>query len=211
MKKVVLLVLIFICILSMTSCIGRNWVLLDTYKEGYSYLYGERDDNINNYSSKLQEVKYANEFLPALDELSGYTNISYSYQLSMDCLFKIPFFCSDAISLFVEYPEDIYEQKKEEVLAFYKFLKEPYIRDDGILESPLAEFQYNGYQFKTAMKEGYTAPKFFMLIGYNDEINRIVYCYYSNIDHDYIAESGEDYLQEMIYFMDTRFYWNDIE
>ena len=60
------------------------------------------------------------------------------------------------------------------------------------------------------MKEGYTAPKFFILVGYNDEINRIAYCYYSNIDHDYIAESGDDHLQQMIHFMDTRFYWNDI-
>lgn len=211
MKKVILLLLVFICIFSMTSCIGRDWVLLDTYKEGYSYLYGERDDNIGNYSCKLEEVKYANEFLPELNELSGYTNIAYSYQLSMECLFKIPFFCSDAISLFVEYPEDIYKQKKEEVLASYEFLKESYIRDNGILESPLAEFEYKGYHFQTAMKEGYTAPKYFILIGYSDETNRIVYCYYSNFDHDYIAESGEDHLQEMIYFMDTRFYWNDME
>ena len=211
MKKVVLLMFIFICVFSMTSCIGRDWVLLDTYKEGYSYLYGERDDNISNYSSKLEEVKYANEFLPELNELSGYTNISYSYQLSMECLFKIPFFCSDAISLFVEYPEDIYEQKKEEVLSSYEFLKEPCIRDDGKLESPLPEFEYKGYHFQTSIIESYPTPEFFVLIGYNDEANRIAYCYHSNIDYDIIAESGEDYLQKMIYFMDTRFYWNDIE
>ena len=97
MKKVVLLMFVFIYVFSMTSCIGRDWVLIDTYKEGYSYLYGARDDNISNYSSKLEEVKYANEFMPELNELSGYINISCSYQLSMDCLFKIPFFCSDAI------------------------------------------------------------------------------------------------------------------
>jgi hypothetical protein len=170
------------------------------------------DDEIENYPDVIAEVKYASDFLPALSDLSDYTNIRYSYrERYYGFLFFLPMFVSEGVTLFVEYPEDIYEQKKAETLANYEFTSEEIYDGDGNLKSPLSHFEYKGYSFQADINEEMESTvKSFMLVGYNDETNKIVYCYFYDFDLDVLAWSGEDPLTAMHRFMDGSFYWNDI-
>jgi hypothetical protein len=171
------------------------------------------DDEIENYPDVIAEVKYASDFLPALSDLSDYTNIRYSYRKRYyGLLFFLPMFVSEGVTLFVEYPEDIYEQKKAETLANYEFIAEEIYDDDGDLKSPLAQFEYKGYSFQADINEETVyAVKSFVLVGHNDETNKIAYCYFYDFDLDVLAWSGEDPLTAMHRFMDGSFYWNDAE
>ena len=54
------------------------------------------------------------------------------------------------------------------------------------------------------------AVKSFVLVGYNDQANKLAYCYFYDFDIDALAWSREDPLTAMHEFMDGSFYWNDI-
>ena len=203
-KKIALLLMILTIPLSMTSCKKHDIENIGTI----SII----DDEIENYPDVIAEVKYASDFLPALSDLSDYTNIRYSYrERYYGLLFFLPMFVSEDVTLFVEYPEDIYEQKKAETLANYEFITEEIYDSDGDLKSPLAQFEYTGYSFQADINEEMVfAVKSFVLVGYNDQANKIAYCYFYDFDLDVLAWSGEDPLTAMHEFMDEYFYWNDI-
>jgi len=79
------------------------------------------------------------------------------------------------------------------------------------LTSPLAKFEYKGYNFQADVNEnyGYCQIQSFILIGYNDETHKIAYCYFYDPDIDYLATDEEDPLNEMHKFMSEKFFWND--
>lgn len=206
MKKVRIIALLFIILclaLSMTSCAK--------FRVNDIFSCSIIDYNIENYAETVANVKFANEFMPELSELSGYTDISYSHlQTHIGITFFLPMFEANGIALWVEYPDDIYEQKKEEVLTSYDFIeKETY--DGELLITPLANFEYNGYDFRADVNEEYRSCRSFALIGCNDEANRIVYCYYFDPDNDYIANSQLTVALEMNAFINSYFEWNDIK
>ena len=203
-KKIALLLMILTIPLCMTSCKKYDIENIGTI----SII----DDEIENYPDVIAEVEYASDFLPALSDLSDYTNIRYSYRKRYySLLFFLPMFVSEDVTLFVEYPEDIYEQKKAETLANYEFITEEIYDSDGDLTSPLAQFEYKGYSFQADINEEMVfAVKSFVLVGYNDQANKLAYCYFYDFDLDVLARSGEDPLTAMHEFMDEHFYWNDI-
>lgn len=203
-KKIALLLMVLTIPLSMTSCKKYDIENIGTF----SIL----DCEIENYPDVIAEVKYASDFLPALSDLSDYTNIRYSYRKRYyGLLFFLPMFVSEGVTLFVEYPEDIYEQKKAETLANYEFITEETYNYDGDLKSPLAQFEYKGYSFQADINEEMVyAVKSFVLVGYNDQANKLAYCYFYDFDIDALAWSREDPLTAMHEFMDGSFYWNDI-
>lgn len=206
MKKVRIIALLFIILclaLSMTSCAK--------FRVNDIFSCSIIDYNIENYAETVANVKFANEFMPELSELSGYTDISYSHlQTHIGITFFLLMFEANGIALWVEYPDDIYEQKKEEVLTSYDFIeKETY--DGEHLITPLANFEYNGYDFRADVNEEYRSCRSFALIGCNDEANRIVYCYYFDPDNDYIANSQLTVALEMNAFINSYFEWNDIK
>lgn len=204
LKKIALLLMVLTIPLSMTSCKKH-----DIENIGIISIL---DDEMENYPNVVAEVKYASDFMPALSDLSDYTNIRYSYrERYYGLLFFLPMFVSEGVTLFVEYPEDIYEQKKAETLANYEFITEETYNYDGDLTSPLAQFEYKGYSFQADINEEMVyAVKSFVLVGYNDQANKIAYCYFYDFDIDLLAWSGEDPLTAMHEFMDEHFYWNDI-
>ena len=208
LKKIALLLMVLTIPLSMTSC-KTSCKKYDIENIGTISIL---DYEIENYPDVIAEVKYASDFLPALSDLSEYTNIRYSYrERYYGLLFFLPMFVSEDVTLFVEYPEDIYEQKKAETLANYEFITEEIYDSDGDLKSPLAQFEYKGYSFQADINEETVyAVKSFVLVGYNDQANKIAYCYFYDFDLDVLAWSGEDPLTAMHKFMDEHFYWNDI-
>ena len=204
LKKILVLFLIVTLALSMTACTKIR--INDLFS------ISTIDCEIENYNDRVSDIGYANDYMPNLSELNGYTGISYSHKYTLAGLtFLLPMFATDGITLFVEYPEDVYEQKKEEVLANYDFITKEIYDRDGYLISPLAKFEYKGYNFQADVNENYSfCPiKSFILIGYNDETRKISYCYFYDPDIDYIATDEEDPLNEMHKFMSEKFSWND--
>ena len=205
LKKIALLLMVLTIPLSMTSC--KNVRVEDIHT--ISIINCEMED----YGDAIADVEYASEFMPALSDLSEYTNISYSYKDTISGLILLlPMFEICGITLFVEYPEDIYEQKKAETLAKYEFISEETYEYYEHLQAPLPQFEYKGYTFQADTNEEKTgdALKSFVLVGYNDETNKIAYCYFYDFDIDLWPVEG-DYITAMRQFMDENFYWNDVE
>ena len=204
LKKIALLLMVLTIPLSMTSC--KNVRVEDIHT--ISIINCEMED----YDDAIADVEYASEFMPALSDLSEYTNISYSYKDTISGLILLlPMFEICGITLFVEYSEDIYEQKKAETLAKYEFISEETYEYYEHLQAPLPQFEYKGYTFQADTNEEKTgdALKSFVLVGYNDETNKIAYCYFYDFDIDLWPVEG-DYITAMRQFMDEHFYWNDV-
>ncbi len=205
MRKVLAVFLCLIMLFALTSC-GK-------VKRIEPFVWGFSNDNIDNYEKNRTEIEYASDYLPSLDELNGYTAISYSYQHT-----QMVFFDIYSVALFVEYPADIYEEKKLEVLSSYAFLEETKISKDGeSYQSAPARFEYGEYAFQTSVNSNvgiYTnsSCKSFAFIGVNDDKNRIAYCYTYDFDLDTFGsieryESEQDMIKQ---YIDNFYDWNDL-
>lgn len=178
-------------------------------------LYIRTDCNIDNYETICEEVKFARRFLPMLTDLGDYSDISYSHKSSDQFFMEY-----DAIYLCVEYTEDNYVQKKQEVLSSYDFLDAAIVstRDEleGYYISPLSEFDYKGYSFLTSVDEDLViygsqwSSRSFAFVGYNDEYCRLTYCYFLDEDAEWVLEPTDNPEVAMIKFMDEHFLWNEI-
>jgi hypothetical protein len=192
-------------IFSLTAC--------GNIKEVEPFIWGFSNHNIDKYEKKRTEIKYASDYMPALDELDGYTDISYSYQYT-----NLIFFDSYTMALFVEYPDNVYEEKKTKALTSYEFLEETWISKDGeSYQSAPAKFEYGGYDFQTSANLNISnynncAWKSFAFIGVNDDENRIAYCYFYDFDLDTFGSiNNYSSEQEMITdFINEYFDWNDL-
>lgn len=175
---------------------------------GWEWWEGDEtiDVNIENYEQKREDVEFASEFLPTLEELSDFTDISYSYKKT-----DIMFYTKETIVLFVEYDSGSYENKKDEMLSSYEILQEPYLSADGDYLTPPKDFCYNGYQFFTCINTTeYYRCKSVLFIGYNDQTCRLAYCYFWDSDRE-IMFSADEYTDEsMPNFMNQYFEWNEI-
>lgn len=199
MKKFwkVLLIIVLVPALLFGGCV---YLLVGTSDRVYT--------NINRYEQDLKVIGNAVNFMPALDTLSGYANIEYTYRVR--CYSKLVGFYSDAYALFVTYDDAQYEEKKQTALESYEFLQEPVMRSSDTYELPVTEFTYQDYTMKVVPDEEYIdfcACKSFMLLGFNDEKHTIAYLYYYDFDIDFIAEEGEDLEEEMRDFVDIAFAW----
>ncbi len=102
MKKFwkVLLIIVLVPALLFGGCV---YLLVGTSDRVYT--------NINRYEQDLQVIGNAVNFMPALDTLSGYANIEYTYRVR--CYSKLVGFYSDAYALFVTYDDAQYEEKSK--------------------------------------------------------------------------------------------------
>ena len=209
-KRICSLLVSLLFVLSVTACTKYEW---SPFPISIGMIYCDIDD----YDKKLEKIPYASDYMPNIEELEEYADISYSYRKEVTgALPLLPLFESHGITLFVKYSEDNYEQKKTEVLAKYDFIEEDIYDDgNGRLISPLADFEYKGYRFRADTFDEYDptlmACKSFILVGYNDAEHKIAYCYFYDFDNDYIAASNENSLEKMHWFMDEYFHWNDVE
>ena len=205
MKKLVSIILCLIMLFTLTSC-GK-------VKRVEPLVWGFSNHNINNYEKKREKIEYASDYLPPLDELNGYADISYSYQYTYMLVFEVYSF-----AIFLEYPADIYEKKKLEVLSSYDFLEETIISKDGqSYQSPPAKFEYGEYILQTSVNSNVGSYnnsfcKSFAFIGVNDNKNRIVYCYTYDFDLDTFGsieryESEQDMITQ---YIDDFYDWNDL-
>ena len=201
MKLFLKIILTFLAVLVISA--GGFWFLMFG-----TYQHIDRD--LEDYSTHVQSIRNAADFMPELDSLGAYTDIQYAYKEK--CYSRLIGFYSDGLSLFVTYDAEQYCCAKETALSGYAFLEEPVKGYNETYELPIEEFQYNGYTIKV-VPDGeyldYCACKSFMMLGYNDAECTIAYLYYWDFDIDYISEVGEDPQEEMGELIDTAFAWAD--
>jgi hypothetical protein len=203
MKKAFSIILCLVLLFSLTSC--------GSIKRIEPFVWGFSNHNIDNYEKNRAKIEYTSDYMPDLNELDGYNAISYSYQYT-----NLVFFDSNSIALFVEYPKDLYEEKKNEVLASYDFLEATKISKDGeCYQSAPAKFEYGGYDFCTYanLTVGYytdCAYKSFGFIGTDDDKNRIAYCYFYDFDLDTFGSVNRSEQEMITDFINDFFDWNDL-
>lgn len=199
MKKLISLLLLSVLIFSLTS--------YGEIKAIAPLEWGFLNRDIDNYEKKRADVGHAADYMPSLDALFGYTEISYAYQYT-----SLTFFESRSMVLFVEYPDDVYEEKKTEALASYDFLEKTLISEGGkSYQSAPAEFEYGGYDLRTSVRLiNNSACKSFAFIGSDDDKGRIVYCYYYDFDLDTLGSTARTEQEVITDFIDDFFDWNDL-
>jgi hypothetical protein len=118
-------------------------------------------------------------------------------------------FVGEGFALFVKYEDAVYNEKKAEILNSTTFLDAPVIDRYGDYQFPVTKFFYKNYDIRIISDWKYSQPncKSFGMIGFDDENNSIVYCYYCDFDLDLIAEKDEDPETEMYEFMNDSFEW----
>lgn len=193
--------LILFVLLFLTSC--------SSIKRIEPFVWGFSNSDIDKYEKNRSKIEYASEFMPSLDDLDGYCDISYSHQKT-----TMVFFESNSITLFVEYPTELYEEKKAETISSYEFLQET-VTSGEVYCTPPAEFEYKGYSFKTAVKPYVTqytqyGCKSFAFVGVNDEKCRLAYCYFYDFDLDIFASTAKSEEQAVSDFINDFFNWNDL-
>lgn len=190
MKRLLAVCLLVSLLASLTGCL---------------LLYTKTTDNegIEHYQQDCKDLGDAMKLLPDPTSFPDGEVVYHCRQVS-DFLFN-----SDAVSLFVTYPEEQYPAKKEALLSDYEFLTAPVYARDGDQVIPATEFPYKTFQMKvtTSGESDVFACQLILLVGYDDAACRIVYCLFDDTDLDCIAEPGEDGTEAMQSFMDYYFYW----
>jgi len=174
MKKRYLLIIVIFLMLTFTGCSNSS-------------------TNIKKYLNSGRKIDtHAKNFMPAIEDLPEYKDISYNYNHESIVIYE-----TDTISLVVNYNEETYDKEKEKLLEMYKFLDQKVISnfDESKYYIPEYEFSINSYAFKVVDKsDNYNAkyPKSFGMIGTSDEKNSIAYLYFYDDDLDYIQEDNEN-------------------
>ena len=174
------------------------------------------DKDINHYDERVDKTRNAKKLMPKLSELDDCSNIYFAYQHTYKSLLLD--FRSHTISLFLTY-EDNYQTIKETTNEKYESLYLDKERSDFML----CKFDYRGYDLRIVPDltywvdkdgNGYPTVKSFMMVGFNDSKNSIVYLYFYDFDLDDISYEGsfesatyEFKLKEMRRFLKTYFYW----
>ena len=205
MKKISLKIIGILCIVFyiFTSCFmlsGCDFFDMLDFSE-------EIDNNIENYLSKRESVKFSEKFLPTLEDVGG-ERISYSYQKT-----DMAIFITETIALFAEYSPDSYASSKAQMLSSYEILQEPHISSDGDYLTPPKTFLSKGYRFFTCINttDSYYESNSILFIGYNDKTCRLAYCYFWDSDRDIMFSKDEYPDDAMTEIMDLYFDWNEME
>lgn len=173
-KYLIIITLVIILILSFIGFSNSN------KKEKKEYL---------NSGSKIDI--HAKGFMPLIEELPKYQDISYKYNHVSIILFE-----TDTIMLVVSYDEETYQKEKEKLTVKYKFLDHKVVSDydENKYYIPEHQFSINNYDLKVVDgNDNYQAeyPKSFGMIGISDKKRSIAYLYFYDYDLDYIQDDSE--------------------
>ena len=150
--------------------------------------------DISEYETYRSKIKYAEEGLPSLDEIGNYEKVVFGYR-NVVYLYVLGFE-SYGLSLFADYDVSQYTSAKEFAESQYTFITAPIVQDDGDYTFPVAEFSYQGYEFKIAYtsasvyysigrngeKKEHIYPKSFTMVGFNDTKNSLAFLYYYDFE-----------------------------
>ena len=159
----------------------------------------EQHSDFEKYNDDLTKVRKAGEFMPSSDSLGDYKDIRYEYKEFSDYLFT-----QETMALVVKYSDEEYENRKASLDDSFEFIDAPITYQsyyDGPIYYliPATEVKRNGFYYRIA---GNTCKNFIM-VGYSDEQKEISYWFFSDFDLDFIAKEGEDFPDNMEWFLDT--------
>ncbi len=200
MKKATKVLLIAIGVIIFLNVIDYIIAIGAIVYSGYNTV-SKTDPDFSNYQMYRSELHYAEDFLPAEDELIYAKDLHFSYQQNYKLIF-----ISKTVAVTVQHDPDEYLKAKEHIIQRYDFLDVPmlYHRDNNYeLDNA---FTYKGYDFRV-VSYGYGGCKYFGMVGTNDDTCSIAYLYYSDTDLDYIAQADEDLDQKMRALIDDEFCW----
>lgn len=166
------------------------------------YLWNhQKTNNIQRYNSYLNKVRYAKFYFPKINELGNYKKITFTYKNTRELLF----FVTKSIGLFLNYSDEEYKIMKEKINSTYSFYEE---KIDRLLINPIANFKDYTFQIVESpicfdqSEENcnkYEFPKFFEIIGFNDQQQKIVFIFIDSEDLDWIDELKE-IIERYVYF-----------
>ena len=178
--------------------------------------------DISEYEAYRSKTKYAEEGLPSLDEIGNYEKAVFGYRNVVSSY--VMGFKSYGLSLFADYGVSQYTSAKEFAESRYSFITAPIVQDGGDYTFPVAEFSYQGYEFKIAYtsasvyhstgKNGerreHIYPKSFTVVGFNDTKNSLAFLYFYDFDRDLLSwakDSQEVRKGRMSRLIEEEFYW----
>ena len=129
---------------------------------GYNTV-SKTDPDFSNYQMYRSELHYAEDFLPAEDELIYAKDLHFSYQQNY-----ILIFISKTVAVTVQYTPEEYPGAKESITKRYEFLDAPMLQrgdNNYILDNA---FTYKEYDFRV-VSYGYGGCKYFGMVGTNDD------------------------------------------
>ncbi len=142
----------------------------------------DKSNDENDYETYLNEVKYANNHMPALADLANYEEISINRKTKKYLLWK-----RDSISLKVSYNEAAFEEAVKSIQSKYSFVT----KDIEDMDDYSASIE--GYSIGIVSKKEtyeshdfYDYPKGFLMIGVNENNNSILYLFHYDFDLDEI-------------------------
>lgn len=141
-------------------------------------------------------------FMPSLGSLSDYKERSVSLTSSSH-----EYGGSDTepygLILFVSYEEDIFEIKKEEIEQNYSFVESSIVDKYGDNLMPAIDVMYCDYRIRVVYDEDFWYPKYFGMIGINEDKYTIAYLCYQNIEIDVIGFKGDPIEKQIDSFIKT--------
>lgn len=176
----------------------------------YSAFFGLKstDTDIACYDEYRNEMFYASDFMPSLDELGPYKDIAFGQTE----VYYMPFFISESMNLFVQYSADDYQQIKSQALASRPLITEDVYDYSGNLIL-MAKVDYHDYSLLAIQCYEYLdmACKYVGFVGFDDEHHAICYLLYNDPDRDYIADADEDPLKAMRKWLNKEFWWHTFD
>lgn len=181
MKKFVAIIIVVIIMLTLCSCVTT-------------------DTDINNYDNDIKKYQ-ASSFMPDLDDIGDYKNISY-FSKKVEAIFP-----DYSMQLIVKYDEETFLKEKERLETAYTYLDKPQKSDwyDTDYTMPVSEFSVAGFDFKIAVFEDTDYPKNFGMVGVSDKTQEIAYLWAYCPDLDLICTVNDDAEKEMLEFINYLF------
>ena len=162
MKKFLIVCILFVMTMSLCCCsLGQT-----------------KTSDVNEYPKYLSKVEYAEDYMPSMEQCGNYSSMLITYKKS-GILFEIY-----TLGLFLSYNEDEYNQQKETILSSCEFFNP----EDEELNSD-CDALVDGYSIRL-VKQEYPLDTYKMgvLIGLNDEKQKICYLYYYDFDLDILDD-----------------------
>lgn len=128
-------------------------------------------ENVEEYDEYVGEVKYAEEQMPSLSELGFYEEFSVKRKTRKYILWKV-----ETVTVTVKFNEEHFEDEINKIESSYSFVTKE--------KKSLTDFtaDCNGYNLRVVESDDSWYPKYFMIIGINEESKTIIYAF--NYDQD---------------------------
>ena len=137
----------------------------------------------DRYEDDRAAVEHASEFMPAVKELVGMVDMKYTFRHASTGGTGF----SEGMALFVKYNTDTYGAGRAAAVEKYEELTAA-----GGASLPLAEFKYRGYNMQIVpLTTGEDAAHYFIILGFNDDKNKICFLFYTNDRADFSEYDSE--------------------